>query len=130
MDLDNLPVGITDWSEVTASVHPGESGSVTMRRCHFGDIRLRLVDYSSNYVADCWCHKGHIVFVVAGQLVIEHQHGVSYKLTPGTSYHVADDEGPRIALFPKTERQSSSLIDRFFKLALEYTGHVELNPRP
>jgi|SRR6266851_313678 len=94
MNLDNLPVGITDWSEVTALVYPGESGRATMRMCQFGDICLRLIDYSSNYVADHWCHKGHIVFVVARQLVIEHQHGLSYRLTPGTSYHVTDDEGP------------------------------------
>jgi hypothetical protein len=94
MNLNNLPVGITDWSEVTASVHPGESGTATMRRRQFGHLQLRLVVYSSDYVADHWCHKGHIVFVVAGQMVIEHQHGHSYKLTPGTTYHVADDDGP------------------------------------
>lgn len=94
MNLNNFPVGITDWSEVTASVHPGGSGTTTMRTRQLGDIQLRLVDCSSNYVADHWCHKGHIVFVVAGQMVIEHQHGLSYKLAPGNTYHVADNDGP------------------------------------
>ena len=94
MNLDNLPAGITDWSQLDASVHPGESGAATMRVHRLGDIQLRLVVYSANYVADHWCHKGHIVFVVAGQLTIEHQHGPSYTLARGTSYHVGDDDGP------------------------------------
>jgi hypothetical protein len=94
MNLVNLPAGITDWSGVPASVHPGASGTATMRTRRFGDIQLRLVVYGANYVADHWCHKGHIVFVVAGKLSIEHQMGLTYTLTTGTSYHVADDEGP------------------------------------
>ena len=102
MKLDDLPAGITDWSDVTASVYPSQSGTATMRTRQFGDIQLRLVDYSSNYVADHWCHKGHIVFVVAGQLTIEHQQSETYKLTPGTTYHVADDEGPPHRVLSKT----------------------------
>ena len=94
MNLRNLPVGITDWSKLPASAHPGESGTAMMRVRQLGDIQLRLVVYSANYLADHWCHKGHIVFVVSGQLAVEHQHGPSYSLTPGISYHVADDDGP------------------------------------
>jgi hypothetical protein len=94
MNLDNLPAGIADWSELTASVHPGESGTATTRTRQLGDIQLRVVDYGTNYAADHWCHKGHIVFVVAGQLMIEHQHSVTYTVKPGNSYHVADDDGP------------------------------------
>ena len=94
MNLDNVPVGITDWSQVPESVHPGESGTATMRLRQLGDIQLRLVVYSANYIADHWCHKGHLVFVAAGQLTIEHQHGLTYTVTPGTSYHVGDHDGP------------------------------------
>jgi hypothetical protein len=94
MKLENLPLGITDWSRVPASVQPGESGTATARTRQLGDIQVRVVDYSGDYVADHWCRKGHIVFVVAGGLVIEHQDGRRYTLTPGMSYHVADDDGP------------------------------------
>lgn len=94
MNLKTFPAGVTDWSRLPASSHPGESGTATMRLRQCGDIQLRLVDYSTEYVADHWCHKGHIVFVVVGQLVIEHQDGATYTLTAGTSYHVADDDGP------------------------------------
>ena len=54
---------------------------------------MRLVVYSQDFVADHWCHKGHIVFVISGQLVIEHQDAARYTLAPGTSYHVADNDG-------------------------------------
>jgi hypothetical protein len=93
MNLNNLPVGITDWSQVPASAYAGETGTATMRTRQFGDIQLRLVDYSPQYVADHWCHKGHVVFVVSGRLVIEHQDDITYVLTRGMSYHVPDGDG-------------------------------------
>jgi hypothetical protein len=94
MKLEDFPVGFTDWSQISASVHPGASGTATIRSHQLGDIQTRLVVYSPHYVADHWCHKGHIVFVVAGQLLIEQQNDVTYTLMPGMSYHVADDHGP------------------------------------
>src|SRR5580698_1626455 len=94
MNFNDFPAGVTDWSQVPESVNPGESGTATVRSRQLGDIQLRLVVYSSNYVANHWCRKGHIVFVVAGQLSIEHQDGITYTLMPGTSYHVADDGTP------------------------------------
>ena len=48
MNLDNLSVGITDWSKVPASVHPGEKGIATMLVRQVGDFQLRLVDYTPN----------------------------------------------------------------------------------
>ncbi len=93
MNLSNFPAGITDWSQLPASVHPGTSGTATVQTHQLGEIQLRRIVYSANYVADHWCHKGHIVFVISGQLMMEHQQNLSYTLTPGTSYHVADDDG-------------------------------------
>jgi hypothetical protein len=93
MKLANLPAGMTDWSTITPSEHPGDSGTATMRARQFGDTQLRLVDYSASYVADHWCHKGHLIFVVAGQLVIEHEDGTTWDLTAGNSWHAADDDG-------------------------------------
>ena len=93
MELKDFAADLIDWSHISESTHPGESGTATVRSHQLGDIQLRLVVYSTNYVADHWCQKGHIVFVVAGQLVIEHQHGTTYMLTPGMTYCVADDDG-------------------------------------
>ena len=64
-----------------------------MRGRQFGEIQIRLVQYSPAYIGDHWCHKGHLNFVVAGQVFIEHQDGTTWDLSAGTSWHVADDEG-------------------------------------
>src|SRR5215475_6907400 len=93
MKLTNFPAGMTDWSAVIPSEHPGESGAATMRTRPLGEIQLRLVEYSASYVGDHWCHKGHLIFVVAGQLVIEHEDGRSLTIPAGSSYHVADGDG-------------------------------------
>lgn len=94
MKLDSLPTGTIDWPKIPASVQPGDSGTATQRTREFEGIRLRLVDYSANYIADHWCRKGHIVFIVAGEVLIEHQQGPPFALTAGMSYHVADDASP------------------------------------
>ena len=99
MKLENIPLGTTDWSEVAPSVHDGKTGTATARTRQFGDLQLRLVEYSVGYVGDHWCHKGHIVYVISGDLIIEHEDGVRYVVKPGVSYHVGDDqESPHRAL--------------------------------
>ncbi len=92
MRLESFPADATEWSGLPTSLHPGESGVATMRTRRLGEIQLRLVEYSAGYLADHWCGKGHIVFVLEGHLVIEHQDGPAYALTAGMSYHVADSE--------------------------------------
>jgi len=94
MKLADVPQGMINWSRVPRSVQPGDSGTAAGRACAVGDIQLRVVEYSAGYVADHWCHKGHILFVMSGALVIEHQDGQRYDLTPGTTWHVADESGP------------------------------------
>jgi hypothetical protein len=91
MRLENILLGMTDWSQVAPSAHPGASGTATARTCQLGEIQLRCVDYSPGYLADHWCSKGHLVFVVVGDLTIEHENGQPYSLGPNMSYHVSDD---------------------------------------
>ncbi len=54
-----------------------------------------VVDYAPGYVADHWCSKGHVVYVIAGELTIEHQDDrPAHALTAGMSCHAADDAVP------------------------------------
>jgi hypothetical protein len=92
MKLTDLPTGVTDWSTLDESSLPGATGKVTIRGRQVGDLKLRLVSYSAGYTADHWCHKGHIVFLIAGSATIEHEDGRRYELSAGMAYHVADDE--------------------------------------
>ncbi|WP_210449383.1 DHCW motif cupin fold protein [Pantoea ananatis] len=91
MKMENIPFGITDWAQIKAERHPGDSGFALWRVAKFGDIRVRMVDYSPGYVADHWCIKGHILLCLKGEMVTELDDGRTFVLTPGVSYQVADD---------------------------------------
>jgi hypothetical protein len=64
---------------------------VTSRTQQFGDIRVRMVEYSAGYRADHWCEKGHILLCIAGELDTELRDGRRFTLTPGVSYQVSDN---------------------------------------
>src|SRR3989337_1884195 len=93
MKMSAIPFGTTDWSEIAATEHKGETGVATWRTRQFGDIRVRMVDYSPGYVADHWCRKGHILFCLDGEMTTDLEDGRSFTLTAGQSYQVADDDG-------------------------------------
>jgi hypothetical protein len=76
MKLIDVALGATDWTGEPASVQAGVTGSATVRARQLGDVQLRMVDYGAGYVADHWCHKGHVLTVVSGALVIAHQDAV------------------------------------------------------
>ena len=94
MKIENVPFGVTDWSAVPRTEHPGETGTAWWRTVQAGDVRVRMVDYSPGYLADHWCSRGHILLVLAGELVTELKDGRSFTLRPGQSYQVADHEEP------------------------------------
>jgi len=91
MKLSDIPFGITDWQSIEITEHRGEVGMAYWRTQHFGDIRVRMVEYSAGYRADHWCSKGHILFCIEGELAIELKDGRIFTLKPGMSYQVADD---------------------------------------
>ncbi len=82
---------LTDWSEIERTPHQGETGTAYWQTQTFGDIRVRMVEYTAGYVADHWCSKGHVVLCVEGQLDTELKDGRKFTLSPGTSYQVADE---------------------------------------
>ena len=90
MRIENLPFATTDWRAVEPTRHAGNSGHALWRTRQFGDVRVRMVDYSPGYVADHWCEKGHFLLVLEGELVTELADGRKYTLTAGMSYQVAD----------------------------------------
>jgi quercetin dioxygenase-like cupin family protein len=94
MRMTDIPFGTTDWSAVPSTRHQGETGEALWRTRQFGDIRVRMVEYSPGYAADHWCSKGHILFVLSGELVTELEDGRIFTLSPGQSYQVADGHEP------------------------------------
>lgn len=94
MEMNAIPFGTTDWEDVERTEHSGETGVAYWRTRNFGGIRVRMVEYSPNYVADHWCVKGHILLCIAGELHTELKDGRSFVLRPGMSYQVADNAEP------------------------------------
>ncbi|MDR8016314.1 DHCW motif cupin fold protein [Ectopseudomonas guguanensis] len=106
MQISDIPFGVTDWSEVPATEHPGERGIARWRTCQFGALRVRMVEYSPGYLADHWCHKGHVLLCLEGELSTELEDGRVFVLKPGMSYQVADGA--------EAHRSSTSLGARLF----------------
>ena len=94
MKMNDIPFGVTDWSTVEPTEHPGVTGKALWRTRQFGDLRVRMVEYSPGYLADHWCSKGHILLCLQGELITELADGRTFTLIPGTSYQVADNAEP------------------------------------
>ena len=94
MRIDNIPFGTTDWQSVAPTTHKGDAGVATWRTRQFGDIRVRMVEYTPGYLADHWCVKGHILLCTEGELHTELKDGRTFTLKAGTSYQVADNAEP------------------------------------
>ena len=90
MKMDLIPFGITNWQDIPEEKHNGETGYAIWKTQKFNNIRVRIVEYSPNYLADHWCNKGHILFCLEGHLLTELDNGRTFTLTPGMSYQVAD----------------------------------------
>jgi len=94
LNIQNIAFHTTDWSGITPTIHPGETGQALWRTIEVGGIRVRMVEYTPGYVADHWCSKGHILLVLEGELITELQDGRSFTLSAGMSYQVSDGAEP------------------------------------
>lgn len=90
MKIPALPFTVTDWSKIEPTRHPGESGEALWRTFTIGDLRVRMVEYSPGYLADHWCDRGHVLYVLEGELQSQLKDGRSFTLKPGMSYQVSD----------------------------------------
>ena len=94
MKIDDIPFGVTDWSTIAPTEHVGTIGKALWHTRTFGDLRVRMVEYSPGYLADHWCSKGHILLCLEGELHTELADGRTFTLRPGMSYQVADQAEP------------------------------------
>ena len=101
MRMASIPFGTTDWSAVEATEHKGEHGVAWWRTRQFGDIRVRMVEYSPGYEADHWCSKGHVLLCLTGELHTELADGRLFVLRPGMSYQVADNAEAHRSIAPQ-----------------------------
>ena len=90
MLLRDIPFATTDWSTVEPTEHKGDTGTAFWRTRQFGEVRVRMVEYTAGYSADHWCEKGHVLLCLEGELHTLLKDGRTFVLKPGMSYQVAD----------------------------------------
>ena len=104
MELRAIPFQTIDWVNVEPTAHPGDPGTATWKTVEAGNVRARIVEYSPGYVADHWCERGHVVYVLDGELVTELRDGRTFALVTGQSYLVADGDGAHRSRAPRGAR--------------------------
>lgn len=90
MQLPPLPFTKVDWNALPGSEHPGAPGVALWRTLNNGDVRMRVVEYSPGYVADHWCDRGHVIYVLEGELETELKDGRRFTFSAGSGYTVSD----------------------------------------
>lgn len=86
----NIPFQSINWAAIEKTEHKGEKGTSFWQTLQFNGLRIRIVEYSPNYLADHWCQKGHIVHCLEGEFESELDTGEIVKLSKGMSYVVSD----------------------------------------
>ena len=89
--MDNIPFQTIDWTSIEKVEHKGETGVAIRQTVQFGGLRIRLVEYSKEYLADHWCEKGHIVHCLDGEFISELSTGEKIKLIKGETFVVSDE---------------------------------------
>jgi len=51
MDINNIPFGITNWTDIPPIRHTSDQGYALWRTQQFEAIRARMVEHSENYMA-------------------------------------------------------------------------------
>lgn len=88
---NNISFRSIDWNTVPKTEHKGDTGTSFWQTIEFQGLRIRIVEYSENYIADHWCQKGHIVHCLDGEFTSESQNGKDIILKKGMTYVVSDE---------------------------------------
>ena len=91
MEIKPFPFQTMNWQTVDKEVHQGITGTAYWQLFKMGEIRIRMVEYTTNYLADHWCSKGHIIYCIEGEMETELEDGRRFTLLAGMTYHVGDN---------------------------------------
>jgi quercetin dioxygenase-like cupin family protein len=89
--MNTIPFQAIDWTSIKKTEYQGETGFAFWQTIQFDGLRIRLVEYSNEYLADHWCQKGHIVHCLEGEFISELRTGEKICLKKGDSYIVSDN---------------------------------------
>jgi len=121
--MSNILFQAIDWSQIEKVAYKGETGTAFWQTIQFSGLRIRLVEYSKDYMADHWCQKGHIVHCLEGSFVSELTTGDNY--TDWTNNIVQYRLSPHctICLIPSAFTPES-IRDKIYKILAYYINHI------
>ena len=90
MKMPEIAYQSIDWSKVEPTTHNGAPGTATWRVVETGNLRIRVVEYTPGYIADHWCERGHVVFVLQGEVINEIKDGRRPVIKAGESFVLGD----------------------------------------
>ena len=79
-----------NWITTPGIKHQGEIGTSIWQTLEFPGVRMRIVEYSRNFIDDHWCEKGHIVYCLEGEFICEIQNEEKQYFSKGMSFIVSD----------------------------------------
>ena len=87
-DVSNTSI---KWDDIPITKNSGETGNTYQRTVELGNVRLRIVEYSPGYKADHWCCRGHIIYVLEGEIALELKDGIPVILKKSMSWCSRDN---------------------------------------
>lgn len=87
-----IPFHSIEWNHIHEESSSGLKGTRTTKTIDFGNIRLKLIEYSSKYQSDNWCEYGHIVYCLEGEIEIQPKKGKNIAVRKGMSYFVSEHQ--------------------------------------
>jgi mannose-6-phosphate isomerase-like protein (cupin superfamily) len=90
--IQNVSLNLIDWGTIKAIEHRGQTGTSFGRTIESGNIRVRIVEYSPGFESDHYCERGHVLFVMEGEVTIRLKDGHSFHLKSDMSILIADNE--------------------------------------
>jgi hypothetical protein len=102
--MSNIPFQAIDWTTIEKVLVKGEKGIAHWQTIQLPGLRIRLVEYSSDFLVDHWCQKGHIIHCLAGSFVTELATGEKITLKTNDSFVVSDDASSHLTYSEKGAR--------------------------
>jgi hypothetical protein len=93
-----IPFQGIDWAQVEKVAYKGETGEAIWQTIQFSGLRIRLVEYSSDYLADHWCQKGHMVHCLSGNFITELSTGEKMIFSKDESFIVSDEASSHLII--------------------------------
>ena len=89
--MNQIPFQTIDWEKIDNIEVKAEMGTSFVKTLQLDSLRIRILEYSENYLGDHWCKTGHIVQCLEGQFEMEIKKGNKFIFRKGMSFVVSDN---------------------------------------